>query len=620
MKSAIVALSQLTFDTAHNSRQLLDEQAQQELTRSIEANGLITPLTVRATGSGSYAVIDGHRRLEALNRLYGEKADDHVVPVLVRDADDKDAVVLSLAANIVRLPLHPADQYQAFAKMLDEGMEREEIAARFNLSLKDVERVLALGRVIPAALDLYRQGRIDADTVKLFASCSEERQLAVWNKAYENDQLTRWQVHRLLSDDTIMGNSTIARIVGEEAYEAAGGRIERSLFNDDTRWLDTELAKTMADTAFTARIEELKTEGWAFVQRDEDMPKQWRSWGREYAEADFAPEDWEELKAIDARLDALSELDQDEWTEEQEAEYEELENRQGEIRQERVIHRFTPEQKAATGVVICEDYTLVYGVRKPEKVQLPEPGAEPEPKKPEVKPWSQALIDEVESYGTVAAQLAIMREPNVADCMLLAGMYQDTVHDPAVRVMALNSADRFCDTQINAGAEIQKELKSFKIKGAKFWSVFEQIRHLSLPDRERLRAVLVARAMKKRRGSELEEVFANLTTADVMATWKPEKEFFERLNTKQLEEIYKELTGYGFNDPTTKASAVAMVATKAAAANWLPKVLRKGASAVDQVKAEHAEAKSQKKAKTKRDPKAVTKVGEDGKTERKKAA
>lgn len=621
LQPASIKLSQLVFDLEHNSRQGLDEPAMQELVKSIEANGLITPLTVRPTKiSGTYLVIDGHRRLEALNRLYGEKAEATHVPVLVRTADDADARALSLAANIVRLPLHPADQYQAFAAMLDEGMDKEQIASRFNLAGKDVERVLALGRVIPAALNHYRAGKIDADTIKLFSGCSEERQLAVWKKAYEDDSLTRWQVQRLLTDDTISGNTPVARLVTEERYEAAGGRIERSLFNEATRWLDTELALTLAKQCMGEVREQLEAEGWAFVKVEGDMPKQWRNWGREYATRQLTPEQQARHDEITKRIEEIDEIDADQLTEaEDEALTEERDrivDEQDEIERS-APYAYSPEQKAGSGVVLMEDYSVVMGVIWLEKVKEPEPGAKPE--KPEVKGWSQALIDEINSHGTVAAQLAIMREPDLADCMLLAGMYQDTVHDVVPRVMALNSADRFSDVQINAGSEIQKALKGFGLKGAKFWSLVDQLMDYAPTERDKLRAVLVARAICKRRDKDLEETFEHLQTLDLTATWKPDKGFFERLNVAQLSEVHKELTGFGLVDPTTKKSAVEIVSKKAEAAGWVPKWLRKGLKAGAEVKLPPP--KKPKKA-AKGDV-ITTIVGEDGKTasvKRKKAA
>lgn len=269
-------------------------------------------------------------------------------------------------------------------------------------------------------------------------------------------------------------------------------------------------------------------------------------------------------------------------------------------------------------VVLYKDWSILTGLVWPKKEAKPEQGELPS--RPEVKPWSQALVDEIEAHGTVAAQLAIMREHDLADAMLLATLYMDAIPTSTSKPFAFHSTDKFADVANNAGPEIQKALKSFGLKGSTFAGLVDQISGFDVVKRAELRAVLTARILKKRRGKELEEMLDTLETADVGATWHPEKEFFERLNVKQLEEIYRELTGLGFNDPTTKLSAVAMVVTQAAARGWMPKVLRPGMSTLDDLKLKDSIEKA-KKTKAKRAPKAktVTKVGEDGKTEKKAA-
>ena len=53
--------------------------------------------------------------------------------------DGEDAAEISLAENIVRLPMHPADQFEAFKALADDGKGPEEIAARFGVRCRHVE-------------------------------------------------------------------------------------------------------------------------------------------------------------------------------------------------------------------------------------------------------------------------------------------------------------------------------------------------------------------------------------------------------------------------------------------------------------------------------------------------
>jgi ParB family chromosome partitioning protein len=60
-----------------------------------------------------------------------------------------DATEISLTENVVRAPMHPADQYEAFRDLIDSGSTAEEIAARFGISEIAVRKRLKLARVSP---------------------------------------------------------------------------------------------------------------------------------------------------------------------------------------------------------------------------------------------------------------------------------------------------------------------------------------------------------------------------------------------------------------------------------------------------------------------------------------
>ena len=60
---------------------------------------------------------------------------------------------VSLAENIMRLPMHPADQYDAFKALVDQGKGPEEIAARFGCSPAVIQQRLKLAGVSPSLLD-----------------------------------------------------------------------------------------------------------------------------------------------------------------------------------------------------------------------------------------------------------------------------------------------------------------------------------------------------------------------------------------------------------------------------------------------------------------------------------
>jgi ParB family chromosome partitioning protein len=66
--------------------------------------------------------------------------------------------------------MHPADKYEAFAKLhSEEGMSAEDIAARFGVTAAVVRQRLKLGAVSPKLWALYRKGDMNLDQLSAFA-------------------------------------------------------------------------------------------------------------------------------------------------------------------------------------------------------------------------------------------------------------------------------------------------------------------------------------------------------------------------------------------------------------------------------------------------------------------
>ena len=113
-----------------------DAQADAELKASIAALVLLENLVVRADnpdddGTERCAVVAGGCRLKAMQALVEDDVfdPDHPVPCLVQSGDVAPGEI-SLAENVVRIAMHPADQVVAFAKLTEAGQSVAAIASR----------------------------------------------------------------------------------------------------------------------------------------------------------------------------------------------------------------------------------------------------------------------------------------------------------------------------------------------------------------------------------------------------------------------------------------------------------------------------------------------------------
>ena len=306
-----------------------DPQADTALKASIAALGLLENLVVRPdepneSGAERFAVVAGGRRLRAMQALVQDEVLDanHPVPCQVRTGDAEPSE-LSLAENVVRIAMHPADQVTAFADLVAAGQSVSAIAARFGASERIVEQRLRLGNAAPELLDAYRADEIGLEVLKAFAvTADRERQMAVWEQvSAQGYRPSAAQVKRLLTEERVPGGTVIARFVGVEAYEAAGGTVMRDLFADEHEhgvWFeDPVLLEKLATDKLQAAADELATRWKWAVPMIEVGWDDTASYGRvEPQPGTPTDEERAEIGKLETRYDELRGLDDDAWTEE----------------------------------------------------------------------------------------------------------------------------------------------------------------------------------------------------------------------------------------------------------------------------------------------------------------
>src|SRR4051812_46215599 len=149
-------LAHLPVDQIHpNSKQPrkhFDSASVGGLADSIRAQGLVQPIVVRPRLEGGYELIAGERRWRA-----AREAQLATVPAVVRDADDRDSLLLGLVENVAREDLSPIEEARAYALLLDEfGLSLGEVAERVGKSKPAVSnrvRLLELPDDLLALLD-----------------------------------------------------------------------------------------------------------------------------------------------------------------------------------------------------------------------------------------------------------------------------------------------------------------------------------------------------------------------------------------------------------------------------------------------------------------------------------
>ncbi len=256
-----------------NVRKTSDPAADEQLKADIAARGLLQNLVVRKAKRGKFEVEAGGRRLAALQALAegGALAKTHEVMCLVIEGEESEVREASLAENFQRLAMNPADEAQAFLAIIEAGACVEDVARRFGLTVRFVEGRLRLAALAPCVFDALAEGAITLDMAKAYGAISDiDRQAHVYAELQDAwYQVTPDTIRRMVLDATVRGSDPRAVLVGRQAYIAAGGRIERELFDDDATesWIDIALLEDLAHkTMDEAASKNAQEHGLAWVR------------------------------------------------------------------------------------------------------------------------------------------------------------------------------------------------------------------------------------------------------------------------------------------------------------------------------------------------------------------
>ena len=140
-----------------------------ELAESIREHGVIQPLIVRKVEK-NFELIAGERRWRACQEL-GLKE----VPVIVREASDRDVLEIALIENLQREDLNPIEEAEAYTRLAREfELTQEAIAKRVGKGRASVANSMRLLDLEKSVQGLVSQNLITAGHAKAILGLKEK--------------------------------------------------------------------------------------------------------------------------------------------------------------------------------------------------------------------------------------------------------------------------------------------------------------------------------------------------------------------------------------------------------------------------------------------------------------
>ena len=174
-------LAHIPVDAVHPNprqpRRKIDGETVSALASSIREEGIVQPVLVRPRAAGGWELIAGERRWRA-----AREAGLKTVPAVVRNADDRDSLLLALVENVAREQLTPVEEARAYAVLMDEFvLTLGDVAGKVGRSKPSVANRLRLLDLPDDVLGMVERGELSeghARAVLAVPDQEERRKLA----------------------------------------------------------------------------------------------------------------------------------------------------------------------------------------------------------------------------------------------------------------------------------------------------------------------------------------------------------------------------------------------------------------------------------------------------------
>lgn len=587
-------------------------------------NLVVVPhLDKKGKATGQYGVVAGGRRLRALQLLCTQgdlHPDQEVLCLLTTPAN---ALAISAAENSEREPMSAADTVVAFADMVAAGATPEDLAVAFGVEPIVVHRRLRLAQVSPPLFEVFRHGDMELDQLMALAISDDHgAQERVWETTPSWDRSARTLRRLLLNDQQVeVHRDPVARFVGAEAYQAAGGVLIRDLFQDeDTGYVaDVELLHRLANELLARHAESLRAEGWGWVEtrlvfeyREQAAFTHAPTHVRE-----STPSERKQLKKLEAArdkaakaLDALADQDEAD-VDRVDALEQEVEQADAAIRAlDHARREWTAEVRALAGVVLTIERSGVLevhrGLVRPEdrrqmaltasahgdedRVEPPWNGREPSDI---AKPaHSDALTGKLTAHKSRAAQVLLADHAQVALVVLAHRLVLDLIVEERFAPSALHLHADSCEHALRSAADDLDECRASQELASRLdaWrerlpgdpeKLFDWLLGQSFEVLVGLLALCVALATRfsaGRASDPADDALAAALRLDMADWWTPTAtSYFNQVPKARIAEVVTEALGAQEAAPLhkmKKPEAVATAERLMAGKRWVPEPMR----------------------------------------------
>ena len=223
-----IALTEL-FPFRDHPFKVLDDEAMTDTVESVKMHGVLVPGIARPRAEGGYELVSGHRRKRA-----SELAGLETMPVIVREMDDDEAVLMMVDSNLQREHILPSEKAWAYrmklealkhqgvkdtSRQLGEKYSIDALSENSNDSARNIHRFIRLTELSPSMLQMVDDKKLLFNPAVELSYLTKEDQVKLSEKMAELSQVPSLEQAKRLrkfSQEGKLGADVIEAILTEE--------------------------------------------------------------------------------------------------------------------------------------------------------------------------------------------------------------------------------------------------------------------------------------------------------------------------------------------------------------------------------------------------------------------
>ncbi|SEK73307.1 chromosome partitioning protein, ParB family [Carnobacterium iners] len=179
----------------YQPRKTFDEEALNELARSIEQSGVFQPIILRESTIKGYEIIAGERRFRA-SKLAGKTT----IPAIIREFDEEKMMEVAVLENLQREDLTSLEEAEAYDMLMKKlKLTQEEVAARLGKSRPYIANYLRLLGLPEIVKQMLQATDISMGQARTLLGLKDKKQIVKLAKKVMKENLTVRQLEQLVN-------------------------------------------------------------------------------------------------------------------------------------------------------------------------------------------------------------------------------------------------------------------------------------------------------------------------------------------------------------------------------------------------------------------------------------